>query len=827
MATAMIAPTLAVASVGANSAIGVFDSLPEFIEVGVQAQKNTLWAYTTNNSADGYTKIAEVYFQDREEVSLDDISPHLINAAIAGEDRRFYEHTGVDVNSVVRAALGNVLSGDIESGASTLTMQLVKNAYIQRSQFLPTEEERDAAYAAAVETSFQRKLNEMKLAIGLEKQFTKEEILQAYLNITGFGGNTYGVQTAAQRYFGTPASDLSPAQAASLMAIVQYPSTRNLGNPENYEANQARRDVILGNMFSEGYLSEAEYNTAIAIPVNANFVTISPPSAGCIAANEYAKYFCDYVVKNVENFDSLGATPEERISRWRIGGLDVYTTLNMSLQTIAQDRVWELVPSEEELFDLGSATTSVEVATGRILTMDQNKIFNDSEDGDGPGATAVNFSTDRPYGGSSGFQVGSTYKIFALIAWLQRGYGLSEVVDASRLELDQATFLDTCGDGGPWFGPWPFRNSADLIIPSATVFEATVRSINSAYASMAEQLDQCEIRAAAESLGVGRADGGPLQTNPSAVLGTNEIAPLTMATAFAAIANDGIVCEPIVVDRFVTASGQEIPGQTPSCRQGITPDVAAAAAAPMRSVITGGTGTRANPGGGVPVIGKTGTTDSQVQTWMVGSSTNVATAVWVGNVVGDYRLSRYRNGTVLRHDIFRVIMQTANEQYGGEAFPAAPDRLMQGSGITLPNITGLTTDEATVLLESLGLRLEVTTGIVGGRVGLFEPAAGTLLARGMIVRVVAGGGGEMLANLAMPNLVGLSVSAANQAMDAAAMTGPRAFTCVAGSPGSDPSQGVVAAHAPGSGAQIWNYAGLQIQVSCGTEPAPTDDLFLD
>jgi membrane peptidoglycan carboxypeptidase len=201
-----------------------------------------------------------------------------------------------------------------------------------------------------------------------------------------------------------------------------------------------------------------------------------------------------------------------------------------------------LVPSEEELFDLGSAATSVEVSTGRVLAMAQNKIFNDSEDGGGPGATAVNFSTDRPYGGSSGFQVGSTYKIFALLAWLQRGYGLSEVVDASRLELDQATFLDTCGDGGgPWFGPWPFRNSADLIIPSATVFEATVRSINSAYASMAEQLDQCEIRSAAEALGVNRADGGAIQTNPSAVLGTNEIAPLTMATAFAAIANKGVV----------------------------------------------------------------------------------------------------------------------------------------------------------------------------------------------------------------------------------------------------------------------------------------------
>jgi membrane peptidoglycan carboxypeptidase len=297
-----------------------------------------------------------------------------------------------------------------------------------------------------------------------------------------------------------------------------------------------------------------------------------------------------------------------------------------------------------------------------------------------------------------------------------------------------------------------------------------------------------------------------------------------MATAFAAIANKGVVCEPIVVDRFVSASGEQIPGQQPSCRQGITPDVAAAAASPMRAVITGGTGTRSNPGGEVPVIGKTGTTDSQVQTWMVGSSTNVATSVWVGNVVGDYRLSRYRNGTVLRHDIFRIIMQAANEQYGGEAFPAPPERLLVGSGITVPDITGLTTDEAAVLLESIGLKLEVTTGNPGGRIGAFEPAAGTYLARGMIVRVVSGGGdGQSTGNLMMPSVVGLSVAAANQAMDGVNMTGARVFSCVAGSPGTDPNQGTVAAQSPGGGSKVWNYTGVQIQVTCGAAPDPSDD----
>ncbi|MDP4972775.1 MAG: transglycosylase domain-containing protein [Pontimonas sp.] len=482
MVTAMISPALAVASVGTNSAVGVFNALPEFIELGEQAQKNTLWAQNSADPADGYTQIAEVYWQDREEIALEDMSPYLVAAAVAGEDRRFYDHTGVDVNSVVRAALGNVFSGGIESGASTLTMQLVKNTYIQRSQYLPTEEEREAAYQEAIETSFQRKLNEMKLAIGIEKRYSKDDIVESYLNITGFGGNTYGVQAAAQKYFGKSATNLTPAEAASLLAIVQYPSTRNLENPANYEANQARRDVILAAMYAEDYITEAQYERAINTPVNSSFVNISPPRAGCLAGDVYARFFCDYVIKNVENFESLGATPEERNERWRKGGLNVYTTLNMSLQTTAQERIWELVPNDEERFELGSASTSVEVSTGRVLTMAQNKIFNDSEEGGGIETTAVNFNTDRPYGGSSGFQVGSTYKIFALIAWLQRGYGLNEVVDASRLELEQAGFLDTCGDGGgPWAGIWEFRNSADLIIPKASVFESTVRYIKSAY----------------------------------------------------------------------------------------------------------------------------------------------------------------------------------------------------------------------------------------------------------------------------------------------------------------------------------------------------------
>ncbi len=834
--TAMVAPAIAVTGVATNSAIGVFDSLPEFIDIGEQAQKNTLWAMRTNDPADGYIRIAELYWQDREEISLDEMSPHLVNAAIAGEDRRFYDHAGVDAPSVVRAALGNFLAGDIQSGASTLTMQLVKNIYVQRSLYLPTEEERQEAYQQAIAANFERKLNEMKLAIGLEKRYSKEEILQSYLNITGFGGNTYGVQAASERYFGKSAADLTPAEAASLIAIVQYPSTRNLANPNNFEANQARRDVILRAMYAEGFLTEAQLNQALAIPVNSNFVNLSLPSNGCLVAQEYARFFCDYVVKNVRNFESLGATPEERENRWRLGGLDVYTSLNMQLQEVTQDRVWEIAPNDVERFEMGGAAISVENSTGRVVTMAQNKVFNDTEEGGGLTATAVNFNTDRPFGGSSGFQVGSTYKIYALIAWLQRGYGLSEIVDASTMEMDQSEFIDTCVDGGgPWGGVWQFRNSANAQFTSVSVSQAVSSSINSAFASMGRALDQCEIRRAAEALDVGRADGNVLQTNPSAVLGTNEISPLTMAMSFAGIANGGVVCKPIIVDRFVTANRETIPGQQPECRQGIPADVAAAAAGPMRTVLTGGTGTASNPGGPVPIIGKTGTTDGQNHTWMVGSSTEVSTAVWVGNIKGEFSLTRYANGRNLRHQIFRTVMAEANEMYGGEAFPAVPERFLTGSGIPLPELTGLNVGEAQSVLAGLGLRLEVR-GIpqeeipFNAFVAGMETPAGSRVARAQAIYVVLtmDGGGGFVPQLVMPDLISppaKTLAQARELLAARGFSGDIRAGCEADrSQGNDVNNGYAIGQSPEPGQAVNANVRISLAFACGVGPAPGSEV---
>jgi hypothetical protein len=163
-------------------------------------------------------------------------------------------------------------------------------------------------------------------------------------------------------------------------------------------------------------------------------------------------------------------------------------------------------------------------------------------------------------------------------------------------------------------------------------------------------------------------------------------------------------------------------------------------------------------------------------------------------------------------------MQEANDQYGGEDFPAASERLLRGSGIELPDIVGMTVDEATVLVEGLGLKLEVTAGFDAGTVLLFEPAAGTYLARGMTVRVTSGGsgpGGEILGDAIMPNVVGLSVAQANETLDSMNMTGPRSYSCGEGSVSADPGSGTVRSQSVGAGSQIWGYAGIQMSVACG------------
>ncbi|MCU1546455.1 MAG: penicillin-binding protein [Homoserinimonas sp.] len=769
LVTAMVAPALAVTGAAAKSGIDLFENLPDYIELDAQSQKNTILAYQGGQPVE----IAEVFYQNREEISWDEVSQFAKDALVAGEDRRFYEHGGVDMASIIRAAVGNAAAGETTSGASTLTMQLVKNILVMEALNEPTEAKRKEALAKATESSFDRKIKEAKYAIGLEKRYTKDEILLGYLNIAGFGGNTYGIQSAAQEYFSVNASDLTLAQSASLIAIVQTPSYRSLKTPDNYERNQQRRDLILNNMLDLGYVDAAQHAEAIATPIT---VVASPPQSGCLYATA-GQFFCDYVTWLVPELESLGATEDERRANWKKGGYTLQTTLDLDIQAVTQDRVSAEAPATETRFELGAAASSVEAGTGRILAMAQNKIYNSADDTD-PATTAVNYNTDRDYGGSSGFQVGSTYKIFTLAEWLKNDHGLNETVDGRVKTYDQSTFQASCtsfAGAGPWKVP-NFGGAAGSA--STTVMRATTASINSAYAAMAHKLDQCAIRDTALSLGVHRANNGELQANPAAILGTNEIAPLSMAAALAAIANNGTYCAPIAVEKITNAAGEELPGQAVECQQALTPEVAAGVAHALTAVVhgSGGTGNPANPRDGTEIAGKTGTTDAARHTWMVGTSTKASLAVWVGNIVGDANLSRYRlpngNANDARYKIFRTVMQAIDAKYPAQDFPQPPRNLLSGQAATVPDVTGQSPEQARALLESLGFvatnGATVASTLPAGRVAATNPGAGAQISRGSTVSMTISDGSL---DKTMPELAGTKRDAAQALLASNGFTG--------------------------------------------------------
>lgn len=750
LVSVMLTPGLAVTSMAASTTIGVFDDLPEYIAIGDQPQENVIFAKASDGTDQ---EIATVYSQNREEVQWDEVAEVVKLATIAGEDRRFYEHGGVDVQGLIRATLTNTLSGGVQSGASTLSMQLVKNIYIQEALQKPTEQEVKEAIAAAQKTEIDRKLKEMKLAIGLEKRYTKDEILLAYLNIAGFGGNTYGIQTAAQRYYNTDASQLTLAQAASLIAIVQQPGARSLDKEENYPANKERRDVILGNMRVENMITEKEYRDALAVPVDSTTVTLKPPSNGCIAANDTARQFCDFIVKSVPDLKALGDSKQDRLDAWKIGGYKIYTSLDLALQATAQATLRQYAPPEETKLSLGASSVILQVGTGRILVMAQNKYFDDTLEGSGTASTAINFNTDHLYGGSRGFQVGSTYKVFTLLNWLYSGHGLNEVVNAEARTENQASFTDTCN--GPYGGTWKFRNDSGEV-GTRTVMAATAQSVNGAYVSMALKLDLCQTKKIAESLGIHTAmekddpntdaPDDVIQSNPSSILGTNDLAPMSVAAAYASLANRGIYCKPIAVDRITkfdreTQEDVELEGQAPECVPSLVDaEVAAGALWALQGAMNSYV---ANPRDGIPHMGKTGTTNASKQTWVVNSSTAVTSVTWVGNINGNYPIRNYRNaagsGGNLRHLISRAIMTHADQIYGGGAFPDPPARLLIGTGITLDNFVGQTLENVKAIIEARGLVFAdggpVDSDLPEGIVASTSPGAGTIMASGMTVTV--------------------------------------------------------------------------------------------
>jgi penicillin-binding protein 1A len=522
---------------------------------------------------------AEVEHRPR---ALDQISPHLREAVIATEDRRFYEHQGVDPLSVLRAVISNVRSGGIRQGGSTLTQQYVKTVYLDPSQTL------------------YRKVREALISLQLEKERTKDEILEAYLNQVYFGEGAYGAEAAARTYFGKTAAELNRREAATLASILSAPSA--LSPRKDPEAARVRRDAVLDEMLRYGFITARERDRAAAGRVR----LVKPPKP-----NRVAPYFIEEVREQL-----LAEYGADRVYK---GGLRVTTTLDRRRQAALVENVRRHLPPSKRL-DAGVA--AVDPATGDVFAAYSGRSFRRSQ---------VDLALGR---GTDGRPSGSTFKVFALATALEEGKTLATTYPAP---------------GQVTIGGWSPSGSGGCG-GSCSLLQATARSSNTVFAQLARDVGAEDFTQMARRLGVRQRFRDPSLPE---VLGTSDVTPLDMASALATLANDGVACPARVVTRVRDPEGRALPPPDPRqptgaereaiverlrdrgyrfgdedlgrCYRALAPSIARTVTQALEAVVEYGTGTRADIGR--PQAGKTGTSQDNQEAWFIGYTPDLAMAV--------------------------------------------------------------------------------------------------------------------------------------------------------------------------------------------------------
>ena len=763
LVTAAVTPVVAISGVTANTAIDIFEKLPNHLNPGRLAEPSTLYAKAADGSE---VKLADFYDQDRETLTWDEIPQYVKDAAVAEEDPRFYTHGGVDVLATARAVLQNA-AGQNLSGASTITMQYVRNVLIQEAIAIPDKEAQVEAYKQAMEQTADRKLKEMRYAISIEKQYAKDDILLGYLNIALFGRQIYGIQSAAHYYYNKDAKDLTLAESASLVAIVNNPAKLQIDVEENIPANTERRNKILGSMLNHGKITQAQYDEAVATPVTPQ---ITPREAGCFLAekNYGVGHFCDYVQRYIKQDPSFGDSPEDREFNFSRGGYKIVTTIDLDMQAAGLAAMHANVPALMDGINVGAATTSVEVGTGRVLAMLQNRPYSNAQAflDENPAFTGINYSTDFEYGGSNGFQVASTFKAVTLAEWIRTGHSVRDIVNVNGRNVAESSFRASClADGVYGWGNFTFRNDNLGTRGNQPVLTAIAQSVNGGLVSMQQQMDLCDTFETAKKLGIHRAskqtdpnlsnyDTTDLTMVPSNVYGgIDEIAPITMASAYGAFAGDGTVCTPVPIDSIVDSDGKAVKFTKSKCSEGVSPEVAAGVAYALQYTVTNGLARHAISPYGVPHLAKTGTSDDVIDNWTVGASTRVSTATWVGNAdpiqLADGSWSRvstqyYGNLMYADQQLWPAVMNVADAKYGGGAFPEPSAAAIKQTMVAVPDVRGKSFEEAVKMLTDLGFNVadggEVDSSVPAGMVANTSPGAGEEIGMGSGVSVYRSNG---------------------------------------------------------------------------------------
>lgn len=512
--------------------------------------------------------------------------PDIVNmAVVAIEDQRFYEHNGVDLEGIARAARVNLEFGEVVQGGSTITQQYIKNTYLSSDQ------------------TFERKFREALLAAELEEQLSKDEILFGYLESSYYGAGAYGIGAAAEVYFGKPVNDLDISEAATLAGVLQAPT--RLSPREDIDAAEARRRLVLQAMLDQGVITEDEHRREVVRVLwdgsgsrpSSTVTFVSPPPAN--GASDHP-YFVDWI--EAQLLEELGPDLLYR------GGLRIQTTIDPALQRSAEIAVATRLENTE--YPVEMSMVSIDPTTGHVVAMVGGRDYDFSQ---------VNLAI----GGTTGFQPGSSFKPIVLAEAFSQGIGPDTIYPAPADWV-----VPGCTGTQCVLSNYDFADRGDI-----TLREATRASVNTVFAELLTDVSVDRTVRMARALGLERLDP-TTPYGPSLALGAAETSPLEMASAYGTFANRGLRMSPIGVLRVIDRDGNVVIDRTARGGVQVLDQVVADNISDvLADVVTSGTGRRAAVAGH-PIVGKTGTGQEYRAAWFVGYTPTLATAVWMGHADG-------------------------------------------------------------------------------------------------------------------------------------------------------------------------------------------------
>ncbi len=607
-----------------NRVTNFYNTAPDALEIPQNAQITTVYAN------DGKTLITKFYDERRHDVALNQISPYMQEAIVASEDARFYKHGGVDLRSVIRAFVSNGRGDNAQQGASTLTMQYVRNVLKEDPNLSPQRRVDATANNAG------RKITEMRYATALDKKYSKKEILRRYLNIAYFGNGAYGIDAASRSYFSKPPSKLTLAEAALLAGIVQSPDVDNPAFGDR-QAALTRRSYVLDSMAKMKVITPAQAARAKSEPVHIK-TSIEPNNCTAVPKehNDWG-FFCDYLTQWWMNQPAFGQTQQDRKDSLKEGGYTIVTSLDPKTQAAA-------LSQSLGVYGYGSPMALplaiVQPGTGRIAAMAVNRHYSLESN---PGGVDYPNSTAQLIGGNGGIQgypAGSTFKMFTMLAALEQGKKLNtEFNSPAKLQTKwYANGSASCN--GYWC---PGNDNPSWMDGPRTMWNGFGRSVNTYFVWLEEQIGPENAVAMAQRLGITfRAPADADLAGVKAVnwgaftLGVADTTPLDLANAYATLGADGRYCDPLPVLSIRDAHGREVSAANPNCRTAVAPDIARAALDAGRCPVgeqsafgmcDGGTAPEVGSiMGGRPIAGKTGSTENNATETFVGVTPQLAGA---------------------------------------------------------------------------------------------------------------------------------------------------------------------------------------------------------